>query len=64
MQVSHSLPTVLVLTPVKDAAAHLDTHLAALERLDWPRQQLALGYLESDSLDGTHERLAALRQEA
>lgn len=61
MQVPHSLPNVLVLTPVKDAVPYLDTHLAALERLDWPRQRMALGYLESDSLDGTHERMAALR---
>lgn len=56
-----SLPSILILTPVKDAVGHLDGHLAALDGLDWPRDRLALGYLESDSVDGTHERLLALR---
>ncbi len=56
-----SLPNVLVLTPVKDGVPHLDAHLSALGRLDWPRQKLALGYLAGDSIDGTFERLGELR---
>ncbi|HXU83986.1 MAG TPA: glycosyltransferase family 2 protein, partial [Polyangia bacterium] len=46
-------PRVLVLTPMKDAAAHLDRYLELLSRLDWPRDHLALGILESDSRDDT-----------
>jgi hypothetical protein len=58
-------PTVLVLTPVKDAATHLDTYFAGLDGLAYPRDRLSLGFLESDSRDGTHgliaDRLDALR---
>jgi hypothetical protein len=58
-------PTVLVLTPVKQAAAHLDRYFSALESLDYPPGRLGLGLLEGDSTDGTYElleaRLPALR---
>lgn len=53
-------PTVLVLTPVKQAADHLDAYFAALSRLDYPRDRLSLGLLEGDSTDGTFERLEAV----
>lgn len=53
-------PSVLILTPVKDAARHLDRHVALVEALDWPRERLSIGFLEGDSEDGTAERLAAL----
>ncbi|HEU4880733.1 MAG TPA: hypothetical protein VFT45_00770 [Longimicrobium sp.] len=59
-------PTVLVLTPVKDAAAHLEAYFAALDRLTYPRERLSLGFLEGDSADDTHDllagRLAGLRE--
>jgi hypothetical protein len=51
------MDTVLLLTPVKNAAAHLDTYFAGLETLTWPRELLSLGMLESDSTDGTYELL-------
>ena len=58
--------TVLVLTPLKNAVRHLPGYFAALGRLAYPRRRLSLGFLESDSEDGTHEamvaRLPALRQ--
>ena len=58
-------PTVLVLTPVKDAADCLDRYFAGLERLAHPASRLGLGFLESDSVDGTYDalrqRLPALR---
>lgn len=54
------LPTVLVLTPMKDAVRHLDTYLACLRRLEHPAARLSLGILESDSRDGTWERLHAM----
>jgi len=48
-----SKPSVLILTPVKDAASHIETYLTCLERLSYPRELLSLGMLESDSTDGT-----------
>jgi hypothetical protein len=50
-------PTVLVLTPVKDAEDCLDRYLAGLERLEHPPERLSLGFLESDSVDGTFDAL-------
>lgn len=49
---------VLVLTPVKDAVAHLPRHLELLGRLDHDPSRLSLGFLEGDSRDGTHDWLA------
>ncbi|MBP2314227.1 glycosyltransferase [Azospirillum soli] len=46
-------PTVLVLTPVKNARRHLPAYLAALDRLDHPRDRLSLAFLEGDSEDGS-----------
>lgn len=51
---------VLVLTPVKNAAATLGTYATNLERLSYPREKLSLGLLESDSLDGSWEILNTL----
>jgi len=56
---------VLVLTPVKDARGHLPRYMELLDRLDHDPGCLSLGFLESDSSDGTHDwlagRLPALR---
>jgi Anp1 len=52
---------VLILTPVKQAARHLEHHFAGLERLDYPRELLSLGLLASDSDDGTYEQLEERR---
>jgi hypothetical protein len=58
---------VLVLVPVKDAAPRLPNFLEKLCALDWPREHRTLGFLESDSVDGTfsllQERLPALREQ-
>ena len=51
-------PLLLVLTPVKQAAVFLPTFLANLRTLDWPRNRLSLGFLESDSDDDTYRLLA------
>jgi hypothetical protein len=60
-------PTIAILTPVKDAAAHLDGYFAALYATEYPRQSISLGFLESDSSDNTYdllnERLPALRRD-
>jgi hypothetical protein len=50
-------PDVIILTPIKNAARHLDSFVAGLERLTWPRAHLALGLMEGDSSDDTWERL-------
>lgn len=48
---------VLILTPVKQAASHLENYFAVLGRLIYPPQLLSLGFLEGDSTDDTYERL-------
>lgn len=46
-------PTIVVLTPVKNAAAHLETYWRGLRQLTWPKDRLSIAFLESDSTDGT-----------
>lgn len=50
---------VLILTPLKDAAHHLDAYFANLSGLSYPADRISLGILESDSVDGTHDAVAA-----
>jgi hypothetical protein len=50
-------PLVLVLTPLKDAAAFLPAYLENLRALDYPREAISLGLLEGDSKDTTPELL-------
>jgi peptide chain release factor subunit 1 len=52
--------SVLILTPAKNAAKHLDSYFRGIMSLTYPREALSLGILESDSTDGTYERLVAL----
>jgi peptide chain release factor subunit 1 len=49
------LPTVLVLTPVKDAAAEAPGYVDRLLALDYPPERLSLGILVSDSVDQSTE---------
>jgi hypothetical protein len=49
---------VLILTPAKDAARHLETYLRGVYGLTYPRHLLSLAFLESDSADGTYEAFA------
>lgn len=46
-----ALPTVLVLSPVKNAAHHLGRFFANLRALDYPAPNIAVALLESDSDD-------------
>ena len=48
---------LLILTPLKDAAHHLDVYFRGLRTLTYPRDRISIGFLESDSVDGTYERL-------
>ena len=54
---SHS-DHIMILTPAKDAASHLDTYFKGLFSLTYPRHLLSVALLESDSVDGTYELLA------
>src|SRR4051794_38565355 len=49
---------VLILTPVKESARHLPHYFECLDQLEYPRDRLSLGLLESDSGDGTYDLLA------
>ena len=57
-------PSVLVLTPMKQAAGFLDRYFTNLAALDQDPADISLGFLISDSTDGTaeaqRERLPAL----
>ncbi|KAI8140534.1 Anp1-domain-containing protein [Fennellomyces sp. T-0311] len=48
---------VLILTPFKDAAQHIDRYFAAVNKLTYPHHLISLGFLVSDSSDGTIEKL-------
>ena len=50
-------PSVLIATPVKDAAGHVDRYVRLLEGLDYPGDRLSLAMLESDSADDTYQAL-------
>ena len=49
--------TVLILTPVKNATSFLDSYFAGLDKLTYRASSISLGFLESDSDDGTFERI-------
>ena len=53
--------SVLVAVPVKDAVRFLPNFFSLVESIDYPRQNLSLAFLESDSRDGTWEWLQAQR---
>jgi hypothetical protein len=50
-------PSVLILTPVKDAADCLDGYFRRLLRLTYPHHRISVGLLESDSADATFSDL-------
>jgi len=49
--------TVLILTPVKNAEAFLESYFRLLYRLTYPRNLLSVALVESDSEDQTYQRL-------
>lgn len=50
-------PTVLILTPVKDASDCLNSYFRRLRQLTYPHELISLGMLESDSSDSTFRDL-------
>jgi peptide chain release factor subunit 1 len=55
---SAQLPRVLILTPVKDARDCIAGYCQRIRSLTYPHHLLSLGFLESDSSDGTYDELA------
>lgn len=52
-----TLPSILILTPVKDAERFLPQYVENLYSLSYPHDKISLGFLEGDSEDRTFERL-------
>jgi hypothetical protein len=52
-----ALPTILILTPVKNAADFFPQYWQNLLDLTYPRDKISLGFLESDSTDTTFNLL-------
>lgn len=50
---------ILILTPVKNASRHLVRYFQLLNRLTYPKENISLGFLESDSDDDTFDFLEA-----
>lgn len=55
-----TIPKVLILIPVKDAVNYLPHCLKNLRSLTYPHARISLGFLESDSQDGTYAWLAKI----
>ncbi|KAL8931619.1 MAG: hypothetical protein Q9211_006835, partial [Gyalolechia sp. 1 TL-2023] len=51
---------VLILTPLRDAASHLETHFRLLHELTYPHHRIDLAFLAGDCTDDT---LVSLREE-
>jgi hypothetical protein len=57
MRRARGRPHVLIATPVKNAEDYLGSYFALLGKLSYPADCLSLGFLESDSTDGTYAAL-------
>ena len=56
-------PHILVLTPVKNAAEHVQRFINNLDASSYPKERLSLAFLESDSDDGTYGMLEKMLPE-
>lgn len=54
--------SVLIATPVKNATGHLQRYVENLRKLTYPHALLSLALLESDSEDGSFERLLEIQE--
>jgi len=48
-------PSILILTPIKNAMPSMAPYFSRLQSLDYPKEKISLGFLESDSDDGTYD---------
>jgi hypothetical protein len=53
-------PSVLVLTPVKDARSLLPIYTGLIRRLTYPHDRVSIAFLEGDSTDGSYQALQSL----
>lgn len=51
------LPRIIILTPVKDGCRFLPEYFSNLLNLQYPHEKISIGFLESDSNDGTFDWL-------
>lgn len=49
-----SYPSVLILSPLKKVSNHLDRYFTLLHSLSYPKNAISLGFLVSDSHDGSY----------
>ena len=49
----NQLPSVLILTPMKNTKKYLQRYFELIGQLDYPRELISIGILEGDSVDGT-----------
>ena len=63
-----TIDRVLILTPLRDAAAHLETHFALLSNLTYPHHSIDLAFLVGDCTDDTlsvlRKQLATIQDES
>lgn len=57
------MQNLIILTPVKDAAAYVEDYFNRLQRLTYPRDRLSVALLESDSRDDTFELVSRQAEE-
>jgi hypothetical protein len=50
---------LVIMVPMRDAAEHIEPFLAAIDRLDYPKNRIKLAFCEGDSRDGSWERIQA-----
>lgn len=50
-------PSVLILTPLKKVSKHIDRYFTLLHSLSYPKNAISLGFLVSDSHDGSYTRV-------
>ena len=54
-------PSVLIATPMKNAAAFLPRYIQLIEQLDYPSEQIGIAILSSDCTDSTEQDLENLK---
>lgn len=50
-------PNVLILSPLKKVSNHIDRYFTLLHSLSYPKNSISLGFLVSDSDDGSYDRV-------
>jgi len=56
-------PEILILTPIKNAANHLETYFTNLLKLSYPNAHISLGILEGDSRDDSYQMVLQRKPE-